>query len=224
MNIVDVIVILILLGGAVVGFKRGVVKQIVKFVGSVAVFVGAFIFKTPLAMFLHNNFPFINFDGLSSLNILLYEVIAFILLLIIFGIAFKLLCLISGWIEKLFKMTVILGIPSKILGAVVGFFEAYLFVFIIMLVLSAQIINIKAVNESYSKDYILNKTPILSSLSANIVTTFTEIWELRNSEEKENLDQQIYEILENNEFITRENIMKLIESGKIKSESIEKEE
>jgi hypothetical protein len=93
-----------------------------------------------------------------------------------------------------------------------------------MLVLSAQIINIKAVNESYSKDYILNKTPILSSLSANIVTTFTEIWELRNSEEKENLDQQIYEILENNEFITRENIMKLIEAGKIKSESIEEEE
>ncbi len=223
MNIVDIVVILILLCGLVVGFKRGVIKQTVKFVGSIAVFAGAFIFKTPVAMFLHNNFPFINFNGLSSLNILLYEIIAFVLLLIVFGIILKLLTLISGWIEKLFRMTIILSIPSKILGAVVGFFEAYLMVFVLMLILSTPIINIKIVNESYSKDYILNKTPILSDLSSNIISTFTEIWELRNSEEKDNLDQQIYEILENNKFITKENITKLIESGKIKSEDVEEE-
>lgn len=224
MNIVDVIIILMLLAGAIVGFKRGVVKQTVKFVGSIGVFVGAFLFKTPLAMFLHNNFPFINFDGLSSLNILLYEIIAFVLILIILGIAFKLLIYISGWIEKLFKMTIILSVPSKILGAVVGFFESYLLIFIIMLILSAPIINIKIINESYSKNYILNETPVVSNLSKTIVNTFTEVWELRNSEEKENLDQQIYEILENNKFITKENIEKLIESGKIKLENKEGEE
>lgn len=221
MNIVDAIVIIILLAGLVVGFKRGVIKQTVKFLGSIGVIVGSVILKTPVAMFLSATFPFIKFNGLSSLNILLYEVVAFVLVLIILTIIFKLLCLISGWIEKLFKATIILSIPSKILGAIVGLFEAYLVVFVLFILLSSPIFNFKLVNDSKSKDFILNKTPILSILSENIVNTFEEVWELRNSEEKDNLDQKIYEILMENKIINKETIDKMIESGKINLEEEE---
>lgn len=215
MNIVDAIVLLVLLTGLVIGFKRGVIKQTVKFVGSIGVVVGAVLLKTPVAMFLNTTFPFINFNGLSSLNILLYEVIAFVLVLTILTVIFKLLCLISGWIEKLLKATIILSIPSKILGAVVGLFEAYLIVFVLFILLSSPIFNFKIVNDCYFKELILEKTPILSNLSKNIVITFEEVWKLRNSEEKDDLDDKIYEILINNKIVTKKNINKLIEAGKV---------
>lgn len=221
MNIIDAIVILVLLVGLVYGFQRGVIKQTVVFVGSIAVIVGSVMLKTPVAMFLHSTFPFIDFGGLSSLNILLYEIIAFVLVLIVLTIIFRLLCLISGWIEKLLKATIILSIPSKILGAIVGFCQSCLILFVIFLLLSSPVLNIKVVNESYSKDFILNKTPILSNLNKDIIKAFEEIWELRNSEEKDKLDEQIYEILMNNKIITKESIDKLIESGKIELEGEE---
>ena len=43
---------------------------------------------------------------------------------------------ITGGIEKILDFTIILGIPSKLLGALFGFLESYLFVFIALFLLS----------------------------------------------------------------------------------------
>ena len=58
MNIVDVVIVLLILLCGVVGFKRGVFKQLVSTVGFVLVFILAFYLKNPVAEFLSLNLPF----------------------------------------------------------------------------------------------------------------------------------------------------------------------
>ena len=91
MNLMDVVCILIILLFTVWGFKRGVIKSIVQLVGTCTVLVLAFVFKDFIANLLMDFLPFYNFggvfNGISSINILIYELIAFILLLAVTGLA-----------------------------------------------------------------------------------------------------------------------------------------
>ena len=81
MNIVDIIIIVALLLGAISGFIRGFFKQTVMFVGTIIVVILSFILKNPLSLILYKNLPFFKFGGLTSLNILMYEILAFIICL-----------------------------------------------------------------------------------------------------------------------------------------------
>ena len=124
MNLMDVVCILIILLFTVWGFKRGVIKSIVQLVGTCTVLVLAFVFKDFIANLLMDFLPFYNFggvfNGISSINILIYELIAFILLFVIFYCILSIIVNLAGIVEKLLKLTIILAIPSKILGALLG--------------------------------------------------------------------------------------------------------
>ena len=91
MNIVDAIIILIILMGAVIGFKNGVIRQTVSLVGFLLVIILAFLLKNPLSLWMYEHLPFFNFwgilKGVTVINILLYEVIAFLILVAIFTTA-----------------------------------------------------------------------------------------------------------------------------------------
>ena len=108
-NIVDVIIILIIMLWGVIGLKRGVVKQSVMTLGTILIFVLAFYLKNPLADFLSLNLPFFNFGGIfkgvTSLNIILYQLIAFIIVVSILQIGLNILTRVSGIIEKILKYT-----------------------------------------------------------------------------------------------------------------------
>jgi hypothetical protein len=77
MNILDAVIIVFLLIGALAGYRRGLVKQAVLLVGLVVVLVLSFYIRVPVSTFFYKNLPFFNFDGLfhgiSVLNILLYD-------------------------------------------------------------------------------------------------------------------------------------------------------
>ena len=64
--------------------------------------------------------------------------------------------------EKVLNATIILGIPSKILGAILGFIEYYIYIFIILVILSIPIFKLDLKN-SFVARFMLNKTPLLSS-------------------------------------------------------------
>ena len=87
MNIFDVVIILMIAMFGVVGLKRGVLKELVVTVGSFLVFFLAFALKDVLASFFCQHFPFLHFTkslgGVSSLSIVFYQLIAFLLLEII---------------------------------------------------------------------------------------------------------------------------------------------
>ena len=138
MNIIDVLIILFLALGAVSGFKKGVIKTSVSFVGLVITIILAFLLKNPVSVFLYENLPFFTFGGnikgIEMLNILVYELISFFIVFAILSILLKAIISISGILEKILKATFILSIPSKILGLVVGLLEAYIYVFIALFV------------------------------------------------------------------------------------------
>ena len=83
MNIIDIIAILIIVLFAYLGKKKGFVKSIVSFLGLILVFIISFIMKNPIADWLSLNLPFFNFTGsfkgATILNVIIYQLIAFIL-------------------------------------------------------------------------------------------------------------------------------------------------
>ena len=168
MNIIDIVIIFGLLLGGVAGAKNGFFKQTVVLVGTILCFILSWYFKDFIANFLSYNLPFFNFagsfEGLTSLNIVLYQLIAFMLLMCLFSAILAVLIKITGVFEKILKFTIILGIPSKILGFIVGVAEAYIILFTILFFVNQPAFNLEIVNESKLATPIVESSPVLSNV------------------------------------------------------------
>lgn len=218
MNIIDIIIIIGLILGALTGFIRGFFKQTVIFIGTILVVILAFLLKNPLSLILYNNLPFFKFGGLTSLNILLYEVLAFILALAILSIAFYILIRISGIIEKVLKATIVLALPSKLLGMLVGLIESIVIIYVILFIVSIPVLKVPYINESKYAKIILTKTPVISTITKNVVNSFSEISEFTkdiNLKDVNGTNEKILDVLLSNKVVTIENVKYLKENNKI---------
>lgn len=230
MNIVDVLIILIIIAGGISGFKKGFTRELVSFVGIFFVVILSFLLKNPVSAFLYEHLPFFNFGGLfkgiTSLNILLYEVIALLIVMSVLIIILKITTMVTKVFETLLKFTIILGIPSKLLGMVIGFVEGFVWVFIGLYILNLPVFDIKEVEESEFKESILQNVPILSSLADDTVKVIEEFSELKNQYDDTNIDSNEFNLKTLNVFlkykvITVESVEKLEEKGKLKIEGLE---
>lgn len=230
MEIVDIIILIIILFGAVIGFKRGFTRSLVSALGFIIIAILAFFLKNPLSVLLYENLPFFKFGGIlkgvTVLNIALYELLAFVIVLAILGIALKILMVATSVFEKLLKMTIILGIPSKIMGAVVGAVEAFVMVFIALYVLSLPIFNITFVENSKWKNQILNNTPVLSAFSKKtmgVVKAFSGIKEKYedNNKNAEEFNKEVLDLFLKYDVVKVSSIDKLVEKGKLQINNIE---
>lgn len=225
MNIVDIVILVFIVLSAFVGFSRGFFKQTIMFVGTILVICLSFIFKNPLSLFMYKNLPFFKFGGLTSLNILLYEMLAFIILIVVLSIVLVILVKITGIVEKILKVTIILAIPSKLLGMLVGIIESIVILYFALFILSLPIIKVPYLNESKYAKIIMDKTPILSSACDNIMKTFDEISEFTEENLKLNFDvnkanKDILEIILKNRVATSDNVRYLVEKDKIKIDNV----
>ena len=224
MNVIDIVILIFLAFGALIGFKRGFTKQLVSLVGIFAIIVLSFFLKNPVSVFFYNNLPFLNFGGIfkdiSVINILVYEVIAFFIIFTLLTLVFKILLKVTTIFEKILKWTIILGIPSKILGAVLGVVQNLIYVFILLYLLNLPTFGVIGLNESKIGNTILEKTPILTNICDSTLKVFNEIGSL--AKEYENTDnvgefnQKALNLMIDNGVITKENAQKLIDKGKIK--------
>lgn len=159
MNIVDVVIILLLGLSFVSGYIRGILKEAVMLFGTIIIYIISFNLKDGLGLILCKILPFFKLDGLVSLNIFLYQLIAFVIiagfLFGIYGIVLKL----TGILQKIVDLSIILKFPSKILGGVAGLFEGYIIIFILLIILSIPFSNNELFNSS-----LLNKKVVTSSL------------------------------------------------------------
>ena len=139
MNILDIVIALVLIMSAIIGFKRGAIKEVVSLVGIIIVFILAFSLKGVLGNVLCKWLPFFNFagnlEGVTVLNILLYQLIAFLIIYSLLFSVYMIVVKISGVVQKLVHMTIILWLPSKLIGAVVAFITGYVMVFVVLLAL-----------------------------------------------------------------------------------------
>ena len=168
LGLIDVIILLIILLGGVIGFKEGVIKKLTSVVGLVLVVILSFTLKNYLSVFFYENLPFFDlwgvFKGIQVLNIVFYEMLAFLIIASVLTIVYRLLLGVTGLIEKILKATVILSIPSKILGFFVGLIENYIWVYLFLFVFTLPVFNIKELYDSKTAMFIIEKTPFLSFL------------------------------------------------------------
>lgn len=223
MNVIDVVIILMILLGGVIGAKKGFFKQTVSTVGTILVFILAFYLKNPLADFLSLNLPFFEFGGVfkgvTAINIIFYQIISFIVILFILYAVLEVMVSISGLLEKILKFTIILGIPSKILGFIVGLVEAYVIIFVVLFFISQPALNIKIVNESKMTPKILESTPGLSNVAGDMVQTVNDLYSLKDKYEKasdsNSFNKEAIDVMLKHNIISTSYVEKLIEKGKI---------
>lgn len=224
---IDIIIVLILLMGAVVGFKRGVIKSAVTFIGAIVVIILAFYLKNPVSKLMYTYLPFFNFagdfEGLTVLNIVIYEALAFVVVYVILMSILQILISVTGVIEKVLNFTIVLGIPSKLLGALFGFFETYLFVFVALFLLSQIPVTNAYIKDSFVADKIANSSPILSGISENYYKAFEEIISIKdqNIHDKNEYNRQSLDILLKYDIVDVDSARDLIESGKMPIENAE---
>ena len=222
MNVADIVIVIALVLGAIGGFKAGVIKKTADFVGIFLVIILSFYLKNYLSVIMYENLPFINFGGfikgIEAINILFYEVLAFIIVFSLLMLILKIVLMLTGLIEKILKATVILSIPSKILGIVVGAIEMYVYVFLVLVVITLPIINVPYVRDSKVSNFILNNTPILSSVSEEMIDTYNDIYKVvkdKDSKSNEELNDEVIKLLLDKKVITKESLNKLIDRNKI---------
>jgi len=229
MNIVDVIILLILGLGVVIGFKRGFIKQTTMFIGFILVFIIAYFLKNPVAMLMYEHLPFFSFDGffkgVTVLNILLYEAIAFVLVLSLLMILLKILSFLTGVIEKILKFTIVLGIPSKILGAIVGLIQAYIIIFVVLFFLKQPMFEMKMLNDSSLANTIINDTPVLKSVFNDTIVVFDEIYGLKdkfkNESDADKINREALDVMLKYDVVKVSSIDRLIEKDKLKIKGID---
>ena len=219
--VVDVSIILILLMGAVVGFKRGIFKSAVMFIGAIVVIVLAYSLKNSVANLLYSFMPFFNFagdfEGLTTLNLIIYEAIAFVIVYLLLMVLLRILIKVTGVFEKLLNFTIILGIPSKLLGALFGLVETFLFIFVALFLLNQIPATNSIVTSSSSASHILTASPILSNITKSYYEAFEEVISIKdqNMHDKEEYNRRCLEILIKYDIVDKNSVKELIANGKL---------
>ena len=124
---------------------------------------------------------------------------------------------ITGGIEKILDFTIILGIPSKLLGALFGFLESYLLVFIALFLLSMLPATNELILESRLGGVIMESSPGLSNLTQESVMAVKEIISIKNQNvhNKKEYNKKCLDILLKYDIVKRETVDELIEKGKL---------
>ena len=223
MNIVDVIVLIIIGLCGLYGFKNGFIKQAASLVGMILVFCLSFAFKDPIAEWMTFNLPFFSFvgklSGASILNVVMYQLIAFFIIFSILLFIYHLVIRITGLIEKLLKLTIILAIPSKILGLILGILEGFVISMVAIIVLANPLFDLNEVRESTSRKYLYHDSPIIGNITKEFNGAINDVAKLKdeydNNEDRENFNLQCLDALLKHKIIGTDYTEKLIYSGKL---------
>ena len=223
MNVIDVIVLLIIVGSGVYGFKNGFIKQAASLIGLIIIFYLSFVLKDPIAEWLSLNLPFFDFmgsfRGATILNVIIYQLIAFFIVFSILSVIYAIVIKITGVIEKVLKMTIILAIPSKALGLLLGLIEGFVISMILIMVLSLPILNFGLVRESTSRKYLYNNSPIIGNITKEFNSSISDVIELKdqfnNNSDRESFNLSCFDALLKHKIIGVKYSERLVNSGKL---------
>ena len=164
--------------------------------------------------------PFFKFDGYYVWNVFLYESIAFIIVFVLLISILGIIINISGIVEKILNSTIVLGIISKILGAIAGILEMLVFLFIGLFVVSRFNFASGLIMESKMSRIILARTPIVSNIAGPTYNAFSEIYDLqkeyKKSDNKDEFNFKALQSLVKYGVISPEQATELVKNGKIK--------
>lgn len=229
MNIVDVMIVLLLIYGGIIGFKKGFTSELISCVGVIAALIIAYLLKNPVSEIFYNFLPFFKFGGIikgvTVLNILLYEALAFSLIFGILMIVFKVVLLASKIFEKILKATIILGIPSKLLGMLLGVVEYFVIAFVLLFVLSLPVFHFEEVRESELKDKMLTSVPILNTGAKKVIDVANAFVALKDKykeiDDASSFNLETLDLFLEYKVISVGNVEKLIAKDKLSLDNVE---
>lgn len=223
--VLDIILVAFIILGTYAGTRKGLIKSLVSFIGLVAIVIISYTLRVPLAEFLIDTLPFFNFggalEGLTAINILIYNVLSFVFIFILLYCILNIVIALTGFIDTLLKFTVIWIIPSKIGGAIVGFLESWIFLFLAIFVFAQFSFSAGIIRDSHMASIILNNTPVIGHYLGGASKAAQEIYEeietYATDDEKttEDLNLKILQIEINYGLISSEKATELMEIGKI---------
>lgn len=228
MGIYDVVILVFILFGGVIGYKRGVIRELVKALGLFLIIFVSFLLKNPLSVILYENLPFFKFGGIfkgvTVLNIAFYELIAFLIVFTILSLLWKLVSLVTRIVQKIIDSTIILGLPSSILGFIIGIVEFYIITFIVLYFVSLPVFDLRSVTQSKCGDFILNNTPVISSASSDLefVSEFAELKnKYKNTDSASKFNYDTLDLFLKYDIVDVKSVRKLREKNKLKIDGID---
>jgi uncharacterized membrane protein required for colicin V production len=172
----DLILFILLVGGFLIGLKRGFIMQLIHLIGFIAAYIVAYIYYDDLAPKINLWVPYPATSSESSISLLLdsisleeayYNAIAFAILFF----AVKIILQIVGSMLDFLAHLPVLHFANRWLGGLLGFVEVYLIVFILLYI--ATLVPIEAFQAYYEKSWIakgmVENTPVFSN-------TVKELW------------------------------------------------
>lgn len=225
MYILDGIILILFILGIWYGTKKGFINGAISLVGLAFILTFSFLFHSQIADVLLKGMPFLKlhgaYKGLTSLNILFYEAVAFALIFVFLLSVLGLVLKITGIFQKIIDYSIVLTLPSKILGVLVGFINSLIIIFLMLFILLNINSTRKYVHESKVASFIMQKTFILSNVTDRYYSSTEEINNLidecKNNKDKKKCNADITNTLIKYKIISKEKVIELIDSHKLKN-------
>lgn len=177
----DIVIVFLLLAGLFVGAKRGLIVQLIHMTGFIIALIVAYTYYKPLAQKFVLWIPYPTVDSDSRLTFAIdkldldqtfYQLIAFALIFFVVKFALQLVASMFDFLSYL----PVLGFISRIAGAVLGFIEFYILLFILIYVVALLPIDPfqGLIANSSLATTMLEHTPILSETVKNWWYIYTE--------------------------------------------------
>ena len=224
MNVLDIIIIFILTLGIFLGLKQGFLKGIISLIGITLITFISFLFRDNLADILLKICPFFEFsgmyEGITSLNILIYEGISFAILFLLLTSILLIILKITGIIQKLIDMTVVLTLPSKILGILVGLINSLVIIYVMLFIMLNINSMRKYVYNSFLSVSILERVTVVSDSTTNNYLAYEEInnsiENCKREHDKSSCNTKVANTLIKHDIISKEDVEELIIIRKLK--------
>ena len=177
MNYFDIIFGIILIVFGISGYKRGFFRETLNLVGLILILYISFLLMKPIGNILLVNMPHLSLSiigvEIEALNIFFYQVVSFIILVIVLYVVLNAILTFTGLLSKIIGLNKFLILPFKILGAVSGVVSGYVILFLFLLAFSIPLNSrFTAYRDSKLKDHIINNKLLIIPQ----VTTIKNLW------------------------------------------------
>lgn len=165
----DLLLLFLFLGGLITGFRRGLIVQLIHMTGFIIALIVAYIYYKPLSEKFVLWIPYPGVTASSKLSWTVeqldldqtfYRVLAFVIIFIVVKFVLQLIASMFDFL----KFLPVLGFLSRFGGAILGFIEFYILIFLVLsLVAMLPLDSIQAIlGKSLLADAIFEHTPIIS--------------------------------------------------------------
>ena len=172
MTIFDIIIIVIILLGLIIGWNRGMIKIGVDLLILFFSMLLSSILKNVVFNLTYLYIPVIKIKGLSSLYLILYQLIIYVFLLLLFIGIFNLILRKLKLDDKLLTESISSSPASRVIGAIIGMPFMIFILYNLILILNFPIINIDFIKDSSLSNNFMERTLLLKN--TNISLYYTE--------------------------------------------------